>query len=184
MKLARCSAVRTLLLSAAVVFACANPAESKTRTDERPEAEPAPAELGPSAVAPAAQQPADAVPASRGANVDQASFVVAVKVPDKVASGARGTVRVSVTPKPGWKLNEDFPTKLSVTAPSGVTLEKAKLRKGDAAHFSKKKGEFDVAFTASSAGDKTFGATFKFAVCTDSSCDPKKIKLDWVVSVE
>jgi hypothetical protein len=146
------------------------------------------AEQAPAGVAPGAAiatgQRADAVPASRGANVSQDSFVVAVKVPDKVASGARATVRVSVTPKPGWKLNEDFPTKLSVTAPSGVTLEKAKLRKGDAAHFSKKKGEFDVAFTTSSAGDKTFGATFKFAVCTDSSCDPKKIKLDWVVSVE
>jgi len=182
MKLTRSRVVRTLLVSAALLFACANPAESKTRSKKGSVPAAAPAPEGHAQVVGAPGAPA--VPTSQGAAVNEKSYAVAVVVPDKVASGKQGTVHVSVTPKPGWKLNEDFPTKLTVTAPSGVTVDKAKQRKGDAKHFSKKKGEFDVTFTSASAGDKKFDATFKFAVCTESSCDPKKVALKWVVSVE
>lgn len=182
MKLARCRTVRAIGVAAVLVFAWVGPAESKTQPDRDPSPSAAPGSTA--AVAAAVTVPPEAGPSSQGATVSQQSFAVAVTVPAKVASGARATVRVSVRPKPGWKLNEEFPTKLTVTAPSGVTVEKDKLRKGDARQFSPKGGEFDVAFTASSAGDKKFDATFKFAVCTDSSCDPKKIALQWVVSVE
>lgn len=160
MKLTRCRAVSTLVVATALVFVAADRAESSSPASTQLE------------------------PASRGASVSEKSFQVAVAVPDKVARGTKGTVRVSVKPKPGWKLNEEFPTKLTVSAPAGVTVEKAKQRKGDAKHFSTKMGEFDVAFTSSSPGDKSFDAKFKFAVCTDSSCDPKTVKLSWVVSVE
>ena len=107
-----------------------------------------------------------------------------MEVPKKASSGSRDKVLVSIKPKPGWKLNLEFPTKLTVVPPGGVTVEKAKQRKDDAAHFSEKHGKFEVWFTSSSAGDKSFSGKLKFAVCTASSCDPKKVKLDWVVSVE
>ena len=153
------------MLSAVFAFACASE--------------------GIAAPADQAEAPAVAeVPSSKGAVINHKSYTVSVEVPKKVASGARGKVLVSVKPKPGWKLNEEFPTKLTIVPPGGVTVEKAKQRKGDAAHFSKQKGEFKVWFTSSSAGDKSFVAKFKFAVCTDSSCDPKTVKLTWVVSVE
>jgi hypothetical protein len=126
----------------------------------------------------------EGAPASKGVRIDGEGYTLSVDVPAEVASGAEGAVRVTVQPKSGWKLNQEFPTKLTVVAPSGVTLKKAKLRKGDAAHFSEKKGAFEVKFTATEVGDKDFRAKFKFAVCTDKSCDPKTEKLAWTVTVE
>jgi hypothetical protein len=44
--------------------------------------------------------------------------------------------------------------------------------------------EFDVAFTSADAGKKTFSGEFKFAVCSASTCDPKKEKLSFTVEVK
>ena len=165
MKLTRCRAVTALVLSTGFAFACAS--DGIAAPGERAETP----ELR-------------SVPSSSGAAIDKKSFVVSVEVPKQVASGARDKVLVLVTPKPGWKLNMQFPTKLTVVPPGGVTVDKAKLRKGDAAHFSEKKGKFEVWFKSSSAGDKEFTGKFKFAVCTEKSCDPKTVKLSWVVSVK
>ena len=92
---------------------------------------------------------------------------------------------MSISVKSGWKLNQEFPTKLMVTAPSDVTLKsKAKQRRADATHFSEKKAAFDVVFTPLSTGSKSFSAKFRFAVCTDSTCDPKTENLTWKVNVK
>ena len=122
--------------------------------------------------------------ASKGVQRSAASYLIAVEVPGQVSAGAEGQVSVTVQPKKGWKLNLEFPTKLVVVAPGGVTLSKTKLRKKDAAHFSEQKGSFAVRFKAEAAGDKTFTAKFKFAVCTERTCDPKTEQLTWVVSVK
>jgi len=41
-----------------------------------------------------------------------------------------------------------------------------------------------VKFTSKDAGEKKFGAKFRFAVCTATTCDPKKEALAWVVPVK
>jgi len=157
MKSARSRAAHLITVSA-FLFACANSAESKVHSE--------------------------VASSSQGFSKEESSFVVTATVPQSVTTGSMAKVRVTVKSKPGWKLNQDFPTKLVVEAPAGVTLVKAVQRKGDAVHFSEKKGEFDVSFTTSGKGDKKFAGTFKFAVCTDKSCDPKKVPLAWVVTVE
>ncbi|GAB4523955.1 MAG: hypothetical protein Tsb0020_42230 [Haliangiales bacterium] len=113
------------------------------------------------------------------------SYTVTVDAPDSVAAGGEGTVRVSVVPKKGWKMNHEFPTKLAVTAPAGVTVtNKAEQRVADAERFDDSGAVFAVKFKASEAGSKSFAAKFKFAVCTDATCDPKKEQLAWVVDVK
>jgi hypothetical protein len=134
--------------------------------------------------APARTAVARAVPSASRTSVNADAYTVKVSVPASVAAGDKGTVRVTVEVKSGWKLNQEFPTKLVVTAPGDVTLEKAKLRAKDATSFSKKKGVFDVVFTPSASGGKDFSAKLRFAVCTDATCDPKTEKLSWQVSVK
>ncbi len=113
------------------------------------------------------------------------SYTVTVDAPDSVAAGGEGTVRVSVVPKKGWKMNHEFPTKLAVTAPAGVTVtNKAEQKVADAERFDDSGAVFAVKFKASEAGSKSFAAKFKFAVCTDATCDPKKEQLAWVVNVQ
>lgn len=121
--------------------------------------------------------------ASPGAAKDD-SYSLEVETPDPVASGAEGTVRVKVTPRNGWKMNHEFPTKLRVTAPDGITVAKAEQAKGDAERFDDAGATFAVQFTAQSAGEKSFQAKLKFAVCTEATCTPKSQELAWVVKVQ
>jgi hypothetical protein len=58
------------------------------------------------------------------------------------------------------------------------------MTSADAASFEEKVATWDVKFTAKAAGEKKFGAKFKFAVCTETTCDPKKEMLGWTVAVK
>lgn len=107
------------------------------------------------------------------------TYLVHAVVPADVAAGADGFVLIDLTPKPGWKINQEFPTKLKVTAPEGVTVTPESQGMGEAATFSEKAAQFKVAFQATTAGDKAFVANFRFAMCTDATCDPKSADLAW-----
>lgn len=125
----------------------------------------------------------EAIPQGKNVGGDQ-SYTLTLDAPDRLASGAEGTVRVSVVPKQGWKMNKEFPTKLEVQVPAGVQVVKAEQRVADAERFDEGGATFAVKFKAGEAGAKAFQAKFKFAVCTDATCDPKKQELAWVVNVE
>ncbi|WP_428268279.1 hypothetical protein [Haliangium sp.] len=132
---------------------------------------------------PTGEAPAEAIPAGKTVGGDD-SYTLTLDAPDKVAAGSDATVRISVIPKKGWKMNKEFPTKLQVTAPAGVTVSKAEQRVADAERFDAGGAVFAVSFKADQAGAQSFQAKFKFAVCTDATCDPKKQELAWVVTVE
>jgi hypothetical protein len=126
---------------------------------------------------------AEAVPQGKTVGGDD-SYTLTLDAPDRLASGAEGTVRVSVVPKKGWKMNKEFPTKLEVQAPAGVEVTKAEQRVEDAERFEDAGATWAIKFKSTQAGAKSFQAKFKFAVCTDATCDPKKQELAWVVNVE
>jgi hypothetical protein len=114
---------------------------------------------------------------------DTPSYTVTLAAPARVGKGAQGTVVLEVTPKAGWKLNKEFPTKLTVTEPAGVKVAKKEQTVADAVAFADKAGRWQVQFQSDSAGAKDFTGVLKFAVCTDTSCDPKKEELAWNVAV-
>lgn len=125
-----------------------------------------------------------AAKAAEGTGQADTSYSVNVDAPTSLAQGSEGVVRVNVTPGTGWKMNKEFPTKLQVTAPAGVTVVKDQQSVDDAEKFGDKGATFAVTFKADSPGQKAFEADFKFAVCTDATCDPKRQKLAWVVDVQ
>lgn len=97
----------------------------------------------------------------------------------KGASGKAGektTATVKITPKGAFHVNMEYPHKLVLTTPDGVTVEKAKLAASDA-KVSKEAIEFQVAATSASAGKKTITGELKFAVCTDNECKPTTEKV-------
>jgi hypothetical protein len=125
-------------------------------------------------VAPA---PAPAAPAAKGAAAttgDDSSFNLQVAAPTGAKAGAPCVAHVTVTPGSGYHVNQDFPTKLVITPPDGVKVAKAEMHKEDAAAFDANKLQFDVALTPDKPGTYKVAGTLKFAVCTESSCDPKK----------
>lgn len=103
-------------------------------------------------------------------NADSDHRVSVGSVSAKVSESATATVRVE--PQGGYKINEEFPAKLTLTAPAGVTLEKAKLTKGDAAQLDKSALVFNVKLTATEAGKKTVTGELRFAVCKETECKP------------
>jgi len=106
---------------------------------------------------------------------------LAVEAPADAKAGAEATVKITVTPATGYHVNTEFPIKLTLTAPDGVTLAKSEFKAGGP---SKDKGDADtleesqlllgVKLTAAKSGSYTINGTFKFAVCDKDSCRPKK----------
>jgi hypothetical protein len=126
-------------------------------------------------------------PAGGGSPVqtgDDSSFNLKVAPPDAGKAGAEQVAHITVTPGSGYHVNQDFPTKLVITPPDGVQVAKAELHKEDAAAFDTSHLQFDVKLTPAKAGTFKVAGTLKFAVCTDTSCDPKKREIAFDVAAQ
>mgnify|MGYP003632308623 CR=1 FL=1 len=112
------------------------------------------------------------------------TYIVKADVPTDLASGAEAVVTINLLPKTGWKINQEFPTKLKIKAPEGITLNAESQGAEQAESFTEKQALFKVSCTPEGAGAKEFAADFRFAVCTDATCDPKKAELAWTLNVK
>jgi hypothetical protein len=115
---------------------------------------------------------------------DTDSYTVKLASPAKLATGSKGSATLEIVPKKGWHLNDEFPYKLTVAAPAGAKVAKPEQGKKDTVAFSHGSMKWAIDFEASAAGDKAFTGKVKFAVCTETSCDPKKEELAFNVKVE
>ncbi|HEX4404782.1 MAG TPA: hypothetical protein VH560_08135 [Polyangia bacterium] len=94
------------------------------------------------------------------------------QAPTKVAVGAKSTISVTIDAKNGWHVNGEAPITLSLTAPAGITLPKAKLSRADLAASSLVSARFDVPFEAAEPGAKVIAAEAHFVICQESACKP------------
>ena len=161
--------MRNLAFVAAVLSAAGLAACSRSEAQTQPPP-PTRAEAQPSA------------PAAGKLHAEGQGYVVDVKPPASAAVGAEAKAHVVLRPTSGYHVNKEFPILLAVTAPAGVDVPKAKQAGGDAAKLEETEAVFDIPFTAKEAGDKAFAASFRFAVCTATTCDPHNEKLAWSVS--
>ena len=124
-----------------------------------------------------------AVLAISGSAFAGSNYNLSVQAPAAKAT-VKSVAKIKIVPTGDFHMNLDYPTKLTITAPDGVTLEKAKQAKSDAVKFDKDSAEFDVAFTAAAAGKKTFTGEMKFAVCTADNCSPQTSPVSFTVEVK
>lgn len=106
---------------------------------------------------------------------------LSIEVPPDAKAGAETTAKVIVTPGPKFKINFEYPTKLTLTPPANVTIPKAELKaggpsqvKGDAEKFEEKQLVFAVKLTPTASGSHTINGNFKFAVCDKDQCLVKR----------
>jgi hypothetical protein len=106
-----------------------------------------------------------------------------IEAPADAKANAEAIVKISVTPGSAFKVNTEFPTKITLENTSGITLAKAELKagghdqsKGDAETFSEQNLVFAVKLTPAASGSYTINGSFKFAVCdkAGSTCLAKK----------
>jgi hypothetical protein len=109
------------------------------------------------------------------------SFKLAVSTPPIGPAGTEAVAHVTVTPAQGWHVNKDFPIKLALTPPEGLTLTKAVMETGDVAKLDDNELTFDVKMKAAKAGSYKIDGELKFAVCTPETCDPKKQPINIVM---
>jgi hypothetical protein len=82
-------------------------------------------------------------------------------------------------------MNKEYPTSLVLTTvPSGVLVDQMKQTMKDAKKWEEAEGEFDVAYTSSETGKKTVSGEIKFAVCSATTCDPKKSNVSFEIDVK
>ena len=105
-------------------------------------------------------------------------------VPGEAKAGAQATSVIEVTPAKGYKMNLEFPSRLSLEPTAGVKPAKEQLGKDDA-EVTEKALRFKVAFTPASAGKLSMAGSADFSVCNDSTCKLiRDEKLAWVVNVK
>lgn len=96
-------------------------------------------------------------------------------------AGAEATATIKVDPAAGYHVSMEYPIKLALQAPDGVTLAKAEYKAGgasksagDAETYSEKELAFAVKATPAKPGSYEIKGTLKFGVCDKDSCHPKK----------
>lgn len=114
---------------------------------------------------------------------------LAVESPAPAKAGTEVTAKILVTPAGPYKINKEFPIKLKLETPEGVTLAKAELTaggrdqvQGDAEAFDDKQLAFTVKLTPAQTGNHTISGTFKFAVCDKETCLAKKEQISIAVA--
>jgi hypothetical protein len=99
---------------------------------------------------------------------------LAITAPSDAKAGAEAVAKITLTPTANYHVNTDFPIKLVLEPPANVTLEKTELKKADAEALDERQLVFAVKLTAAQSGNYTINGSFKFAVCTEKQCLPKK----------
>lgn len=105
------------------------------------------------------------------------------KTEPKVAVGSTATASLTITAKAGWHVNAEAPITVALTAPAGVTVQKAKLTRADLAQSTQESARFDIPVSATEAGKKTINAEARFVLCQEQACKPVKETLALAVDI-
>lgn len=120
--------------------------------------------------------PAAAPQSPPGPSVEDNTFKLSLVSEPEYSAGNAATVKLVLEARGNYHVNQDYPIKIDLKAPAGVTLPKPSLGKPDAVEFGEKVARFEVAFTAP-AGAHELSADVDFAVCTPETCVPDQRKL-------
>jgi hypothetical protein len=105
------------------------------------------------------------------------------KTEPKVAVGAKSTASLTIAARNGWHVNGEAPITVSLVAPSGLTLTKTKLVRGDLAESSLESARFEIPFEAVDIGTKVVTGEARFVMCQESACKPVKETLSFNIEV-
>lgn len=131
----------------------------------------------------ASAQPAEPMQAmSMKAEAD--SYLVEISAGSPAHAGAAGSVRVSLTAKAGFHINEQYPYRFRASPPvDGISYPKPVLERADG-QFEEKTAVFQLPFIASRAGEFSVGGVLNLSVCSPTSCVVQKAPLAVTVHVQ
>ena len=120
-----------------------------------------------------------------GPRIETGSFLLAVApVQPKYAAGKVGEVEIALESRGEWHVNQEYPIRVDLKAPSGVAIPKAELVKDDAKEFGEEKVRFLASVEPSAAGEHELTCDVSFAMCTEENCILERRTLAMVLEVE
>lgn len=130
--------------------------------------------------------PPPAAPAApAGPRVDRDNFQLSAAADGAALhAGQLGQVKIALTARNGWHVNQDFPVSVEVSGPASLSFPKARLERADAAAFDEAHFEFQVPVTPGAAGEQELRAKVAFAICTETNCLPQEEQLALRVAVQ
>jgi hypothetical protein len=115
--------------------------------------------------------------------IETDSYLVEISAGSPSRAGVPSSVRVSLTAKAGYHINDQYPYRFRASPPvDGVSYPKPVLERADG-QFEEKTGTFQLPFVASHAGQFPVGGVLSLSVCSPTSCIVKKAPLTVTVSV-
>ncbi len=130
-----------------------------------------PTEPTPATAAAPAEKPGAATAAKESPKAPPAvaeNYTIAGNAPE-LAVGTAGELSIDVKPKPGYKINLEFPWKAKMDGGDNFTVD-AEAGK-DSWTLDKASALLKAPVTAKAAGDGTVTAKVSFSVCNDNACD-------------
>lgn len=112
------------------------------------------------------------------------TYELSAQCADRYPAGSRGTFGILLRPRGPYHINQQFPTSVTMTAPSTVSLDKTRLLKPDAEVFSEQKVRFEIPFSSQQKGEHKLNALVNFAVCTAKTCIPLQKNLTITLKVD
>lgn len=112
------------------------------------------------------------------------NYTLTVTPPAPGKKGQPVSAMVQVLPQNGYKINLEYPTKLTATAPAGAAPGTLKLSAKQATALLEHELKFRPTFTVSKAGTLSFSGKLKFSVCTDQLCHFHDEAIAWDTRVE
>jgi hypothetical protein len=97
-------------------------------------------------------------------------YTLLLQAPESVAQGESAQVAFVVVPKKGWKLSDE--------------VDKPNQQKSDAVSYGEKEARWAINVKPTTAGKKSFSGSLKFAVCTETTCNPRKPELAFAFDVK
>jgi hypothetical protein len=118
------------------------------------------------------------------AKVEADTYLVEISAGGPYKVGAAGSVKVSLTAKAGFHINDQYPYRFNTSPPTpGVSYPKPVLERADG-QFEEKAAFFNLPFVASQTGQFTVGGVLKLSVCSPASCIVQKAPLAVSVTVQ
>lgn len=102
----------------------------------------------------------------------------------QVKVGERGKIVIAIVPLNDRKVHKQAPLSVTLRAPAGVVLDKAKLGRGDITQDSEKRLELTVGYSAKTMGEQAVEANASFFICTDKWCQRMSERLAITVKVQ
>ena len=122
-------------------------------------------------------------PAGAAAKAETDSYTVTLSAQQSYKVGKAGFVEVVIVAKPGFKINEQYPTKfVADAAPSGMSIPDKTLRVSQGT-FTKSRGVLKLKVIPSKKGSARISGNAAFSVCNESACIVGKKHLDVTVTI-